>query len=70
MKDVKNLCSLEYLRHLCLRSTLYTSNPVTLLCNYVTYLLYFLPELKSLDGDDVTSKSLKLMAQVSGEGVR
>lgn len=43
----------------------YGANPVCLLCNYATHLLYHMPSLQRLDTYDVSSELLKDMAEVN-----
>ena len=49
---------------------MYGSNPVALLCNYSTHVLFHLPQIQRLDSQDVDSKMLKDLAEVSAWGVR
>lgn len=63
-QDLTNLQKLTNLEELGLKSPMYQPNPVGLLCNYSTHMLFHLAQLVSLDGLDVTTKSLKDLAEV------
>uniref|UniRef100_A0AAQ5ZN19 Leucine rich repeat containing 9 n=1 Tax=Amphiprion ocellaris TaxID=80972 RepID=A0AAQ5ZN19_AMPOC len=56
---VSNLCVLE----LALKDPTSTPNPVCLLCNYATHVLYHMPGLQQLDTYDVSSKQVKEAAE-------
>ena len=64
IKDITNLAKLPNLVELGLKNNLYETNPIGLLCNYSTHLLYHMPNLTSLDTYDVTSKTLRDMVEV------
>ncbi|XP_060030856.1 leucine-rich repeat-containing protein 9 isoform X2 [Erinaceus europaeus] len=61
-KDLTNLTRLCHLKDLCLNDPQYKTNPVCLLCNYSTHVLYHLPGLQRLDTFDVSSKQIKELA--------
>ncbi|XP_064621486.1 leucine-rich repeat-containing protein 9-like isoform X3 [Lineus longissimus] len=64
-KDLTNLIRLPFLNHLSLKDPLYSPNPVCLLCNYSTHVLYHLPNLTRLDCLDVSNKSLGELAETT-----
>ncbi|KAK2496178.1 hypothetical protein MC885_000750, partial [Smutsia gigantea] len=64
-KDLTNLTRLRHLKDLCLNDPQYKSNPVCLLCNYSTHVLYHLPCLQRLDTFDVSSKQIKELADTT-----
>uniref|UniRef100_A0A673U1C3 Leucine rich repeat containing 9 n=1 Tax=Suricata suricatta TaxID=37032 RepID=A0A673U1C3_SURSU len=61
-KDLTNLTRLHRLKDLCLNDPQYKTNPVCLLCNYSTHVLYHLPGLQRLDTFDVSAKEIKDLA--------
>ncbi|XP_040333226.1 leucine-rich repeat-containing protein 9 isoform X3 [Herpailurus yagouaroundi] len=61
-KDLTNLTRLRHLKDLCLNDPQYKTNPVCLLCNYSTHVLYHLPSLQRLDTFDVSAKQIKELA--------
>ncbi|XP_070776726.1 leucine-rich repeat-containing protein 9 [Enoplosus armatus] len=58
-KELTLLNCLPHLRELALKDPTSTSNPVCLLCNYATHVLYHMPGLQRLDTYDVSSKQVK-----------
>ncbi|XP_073098407.1 leucine-rich repeat-containing protein 9 isoform X5 [Manis javanica] len=64
-KDLTNLTRLRHLKDLCLNDPQYKNNPVCLLCNYSTHVLYHLPCLQRLDTFDVSSKQIKELADTT-----
>ncbi|XP_008066255.1 leucine-rich repeat-containing protein 9, partial [Carlito syrichta] len=64
-KDLTNLTRLRYLKDLCLNDPQYTTNPVCLLWNYSTHVLYHLPCLQRLDTFDVSAKHIKELADTT-----
>uniref|UniRef100_I3MWT2 Leucine rich repeat containing 9 n=1 Tax=Ictidomys tridecemlineatus TaxID=43179 RepID=I3MWT2_ICTTR len=64
-KDLTNLTRLPHLRDLCLNDPQYKTNPVCLLCNYSTHVLYHLPCLQRLDTFDVSAKQIKELADTT-----
>ncbi|KAM8915276.1 leucine-rich repeat-containing protein 9 isoform 2-T2 [Spinachia spinachia] len=62
-KDLTLLAPLTNLRELALKDSTSTSNPVCLLCNYATHVLYHIPGLQRLDTYDVLSKQVKKTAE-------
>ena len=64
MQDLTNLGKLTRLKTLGLRNPRYAHNPACLLCNYSTHILYHMPSVQMLDGHDVSSKSLRELAEV------
>ena len=65
-QDIPNLSHLPKLTSLGLKDPMSVPNPVASLCNYSTYVLYHIPTLTRLDSFDVSPKSLKDFAEVSG----
>lgn len=59
------LASLPNLTDLVLKDPASIPNPVCLLCNYATHVLYHLPRLQRLDSYDVSSDQVKEAAEVS-----
>ncbi|GLD62379.1 leucine-rich repeat-containing protein 9-like protein, partial [Lates japonicus] len=57
------LACLPHLRVLALKDPTSTPNPVCLLCNYATHVLYHMPGLQCLDTYDVSSKQVKEAAE-------
>ncbi|XP_036136483.1 leucine-rich repeat-containing protein 9 [Molossus molossus] len=64
-KDLTNLTRLHHLKDLCLNDPQYKTNPVCLLCNYSTHVLYHLPCLQRLDTYDVSAKTIKELADTT-----
>ncbi|CAK7315640.1 Leucine-rich repeat-containing protein 9 [Vulpes lagopus] len=64
-KDLTNLTRLHRLKDLCLNDPQYKTNPVCLLCNYSTHVLYHLPSLQRLDTFDVSAKQIKELADTT-----
>ncbi|KAM6202627.1 leucine-rich repeat-containing protein 9 [Rhynchocyon petersi] len=64
-KDLSNLTRLHHLKDLALNDPQYKTNPVCLLCNYSTHVLYHLPGLQRLDTFDVSSKQIKELADTT-----
>ncbi|XP_054423009.1 leucine-rich repeat-containing protein 9 [Pteronotus mesoamericanus] len=64
-KDLTNLTRLHRLKDLCLNDPQYKTNPVCLLCNYSTHVLYHLPCLQRLDTFDVSAKPIKELADIT-----
>ncbi|XP_051873980.1 leucine-rich repeat-containing protein 9 [Pristis pectinata] len=62
-KELTNLARLPELQELSLRDPQYTPNPVSLLCNYITHVVYHIPKLLKLDSYDVSSKQVKEFAE-------
>lgn len=58
------LAYLPHLTELALKDPTSTPNPVCLLCNYVTHVLYHMPCLQRLDTYDVSNKQAKDAAEV------
>lgn len=67
MQDLTNLSQLPCLESLSLKDPVYGPNPVALLCNYSTHLLYHLPNLQRVDSYSVENKMLKDLAEVLKE---
>lgn len=67
MQDLTNLMQLPCLESLSLKDPVYGPNPVALLCNYSTHLLYHLPHLQRVDSYSVDNKTLKDLAEVRME---
>ncbi|XP_024305335.1 leucine-rich repeat-containing protein 9 isoform X3 [Homo sapiens] len=64
-KELTNLTRLPCLKDLCLNDPQYTTNPVCLLCNYSTHVLYHLPCLQRFDTLDVSAKQIKELADTT-----
>ncbi|XP_028422571.1 leucine-rich repeat-containing protein 9 isoform X3 [Perca flavescens] len=62
-KELTLLARLPHLRELALKDPTSTPNPVCLLCNYATHILYHMPGLQRLDTYDVSSKQVKEAAE-------
>ncbi|XP_067847992.1 leucine-rich repeat-containing protein 9 isoform X2 [Heptranchias perlo] len=62
-KELTNLARLPELQVLSLKDPQYAPNPVSLLCNYSTHVVYHIPTLLRLDTCDVSSKHLKDFAE-------
>ncbi|KAF3831107.1 hypothetical protein GH733_002345, partial [Mirounga leonina] len=65
IEDLTNLTRLPHLKDLCLNDPQYKTNPVCLLCNYSTHVLYHLPSLQRLDTFDVSAKQIKELADTT-----
>ncbi|XP_053331520.1 leucine-rich repeat-containing protein 9 [Spea bombifrons] len=57
--ELTNLARLANLKDLGLQDPEYEPNPVCLLCNYTIHVLYHVPQLRTLDTYDVSSKQIK-----------
>ena len=64
LQDITNLNRQPSLRELGLKSAEYAPNPIGLLCNYSTHILYHLPNILRLDNQDISNKSLRELAEV------
>uniref|UniRef100_A0A669EM59 Leucine rich repeat containing 9 n=1 Tax=Oreochromis niloticus TaxID=8128 RepID=A0A669EM59_ORENI len=62
-KELSHLARLPRLSELALKDPTSTPNPVCLLCNYETHILYHVPSLQRLDIYDVSSKQIKDAAE-------
>uniref|UniRef100_A0A3Q2ZV72 Leucine rich repeat containing 9 n=1 Tax=Kryptolebias marmoratus TaxID=37003 RepID=A0A3Q2ZV72_KRYMA len=62
-KELTMLARLPSLRELALQDPMSTPNPVCLLCNYATHVLYHTPGLQRLDSYDVSDKQAKDAAE-------
>ncbi|KAJ8411732.1 hypothetical protein AAFF_G00153700 [Aldrovandia affinis] len=62
-KELTHLARLTNLKSLGLKDPQSFPNPVCLLCNYSTHVLYHMPGLQRLDTYDVSNKQLKDMAE-------
>uniref|UniRef100_A0A1A8V608 Leucine rich repeat containing 9 n=1 Tax=Nothobranchius furzeri TaxID=105023 RepID=A0A1A8V608_NOTFU len=62
-KELTLLTHLSSLRELALQDPMSTPNPVCLLCNYATHVLYHMPGLQRLDSYDVSNKQFKDAAE-------
>ncbi|XP_034531605.1 leucine-rich repeat-containing protein 9 isoform X2 [Notolabrus celidotus] len=62
-KELTKLARLPDLRELALKDQTSTSNPVCLLCNYATHVLYHMPGLQRLDTYEVSSQQVKEAAE-------
>lgn len=58
------LSQLPHLTDLALKDPTSTPNPVCLLCNYATHVLYHMPHLQRLDTYDISSMEVKEAAKV------
>lgn len=58
------LASLPNLTDLVLKDPASIPNPVCLLCNYATHVLYHMPRLQRLDSYDISSDQVKEAAEV------
>ncbi|XP_048830995.1 leucine-rich repeat-containing protein 9 [Brienomyrus brachyistius] len=65
LKELTSLARLPALKELGLMDPQYGTNPVCLLCNYATHLLYHMPGLQQLDTYDVSSRLLKDTAEAT-----
>ncbi|XP_074986056.1 leucine-rich repeat-containing protein 9 isoform X4 [Caretta caretta] len=64
-KELSNLASLPHLKDLSLNDPQYDPNPVCLLCNYATHVLYHMPQLQRLDTYNVSQKQIKVLAEAT-----
>lgn len=64
------LACLPNLTDLVLKDPTSSPNPVCLLCNYATHVLYHMPRLQRLDSYDISSEQVKEAAEVSPERAR
>lgn len=64
-KDLTNLTKLQNLTDLSFKDPLYASNPVCMLCNYSTHILYHIPHLQRLDALDVSNSQMKELAETT-----
>nr|XP_025046618.1 leucine-rich repeat-containing protein 9 isoform X4 [Pelodiscus sinensis] len=64
-KELTNLASLPHLKDLSLNDPQYDPNPICLLCNYATHVLYHMPQLQRLDTYDVSEKQIKVLAEAT-----
>ncbi|KAI4885617.1 hypothetical protein NFI96_019058, partial [Prochilodus magdalenae] len=62
-KELTKLTCLSKLRELSLKDPQSSPNPVCILCNYYTHILYHMPTLHRLDSRDVSSKTTKDAAE-------
>ncbi|XP_066535622.1 leucine-rich repeat-containing protein 9 [Hoplias malabaricus] len=63
-KELTSLTHLSKLRELSLKDPQSSPNPVCVLCNYSTHVLYHIPALYRLDSYDVSSRTIKEAAEV------
>ncbi|XP_056914426.1 leucine-rich repeat-containing protein 9 isoform X2 [Takifugu flavidus] len=63
IKDLTKLAHLPQLRELMLNDPTTTPNPVCLLHNYATHVLYHMPQLQHLDTHDISSTEVKDTAE-------
>ncbi|XP_063295570.1 leucine-rich repeat-containing protein 9 [Pelobates fuscus] len=61
-QEITNLARLANLKDLSLKDPQFRPNPVCLLCNYATHVLYHIPQLQRLDTYDVSDKQIKDLA--------
>ncbi|CAK8686447.1 unnamed protein product [Clavelina lepadiformis] len=64
-KDLTNLAKISQLKDLNLKDSLHPNNPVCLLCNYSTHVLYHLPNLEKLDSFDVSGSRMRDLAEAT-----
>ncbi|KAM9354856.1 leucine-rich repeat-containing protein 9 [Pholidichthys leucotaenia] len=62
-KELTPLSHLSHLREFALNDPVSTPNPVCLLCNYATHILYHMPGLQTFDTYDVSCKQVKETAE-------
>ncbi|MCJ8731078.1 hypothetical protein PDJAM_G00191760 [Pangasius djambal] len=62
-KELTQLACLTELRELGLNDPQSSPNPVCVLCNYFTHVLYHIPTLHTLDSYDVSAKNIKEAAE-------
>uniref|UniRef100_A0A3Q3WLV3 Uncharacterized protein n=1 Tax=Mola mola TaxID=94237 RepID=A0A3Q3WLV3_MOLML len=63
IKELTMLSQLPHLTDLALKDPTSTPNPVCLLCNYATHVLYHMPHLQRLDTYDISSMEVKEAAK-------
>ncbi|XP_043929516.1 leucine-rich repeat-containing protein 9 [Protopterus annectens] len=63
LKELTNLTRLPLLMDLSLKDSQYNTNPVCVLYNYATHVLYHLPQLQKLDTYDVSNKEIRERAE-------
>ncbi|KAJ6658013.1 hypothetical protein lerEdw1_001672 [Lerista edwardsae] len=63
LKEITYLARLPHLKDLCLNDPQFEPNPVCLLSNYATHVLYHIPQIQRLDTYDVSSKQIKELAE-------
>uniref|UniRef100_A0A3B3D7C6 Leucine rich repeat containing 9 n=1 Tax=Oryzias melastigma TaxID=30732 RepID=A0A3B3D7C6_ORYME len=64
-KELAQLARLPRLKELALKDPMSTPNPVCLLCNYATHVLYHMPGLQQLDSYNVSDKQVKEAAEAA-----
>ncbi|XP_025062921.1 leucine-rich repeat-containing protein 9 [Alligator sinensis] len=64
-KELTNLAMLPHLKDLGLNDPQYEPNPICLLCNYATHVLYHMPQLQRLDTYDVSHTQIKVLAETT-----
>uniref|UniRef100_A0A8C7XE01 Leucine rich repeat containing 9 n=1 Tax=Oryzias sinensis TaxID=183150 RepID=A0A8C7XE01_9TELE len=64
-KELAQLAHLPRLKELALKDPMSTPNPVCLLCNYATHVLYHIPGLQQLDSYNVSDKQVKEAAEAA-----
>lgn len=69
-QELTMLACLPNLTDLVLKDPTSIPNPVCLLCNYATHVLYHMPRLQRLDSYDISSEQVKEAAEVSPERAR
>uniref|UniRef100_A0A8C4XE44 Leucine rich repeat containing 9 n=1 Tax=Erpetoichthys calabaricus TaxID=27687 RepID=A0A8C4XE44_ERPCA len=62
-KELTRLANLPCLTDLALKDPQYHPNPVCLLCNYATHMIYHMPKLQRLDTCDISNKQIKDAAE-------
>ncbi|OAJ40643.1 hypothetical protein BDEG_24350 [Batrachochytrium dendrobatidis JEL423] len=61
-QEILHLTRLQHLTHLCLSDPNYADNPICMLCNYQTHVVYHFPNLKSLDTLEITEESRRIIS--------
>uniref|UniRef100_A0A3P9HJB9 Leucine rich repeat containing 9 n=1 Tax=Oryzias latipes TaxID=8090 RepID=A0A3P9HJB9_ORYLA len=64
-KELAQLAHMPRLKELALKDPMSTPNPVCLLCNYATHVLYHIPGLQQLDSYNVSDKQVKEAAEAA-----
>ncbi|KAK0143357.1 Leucine-rich repeat-containing protein 9 [Merluccius polli] len=64
-KELTFLAQLPHLKALGLQDSQSVANPVCVLCNYATHVLYHMPRLQRLDSYDVSSRHVKEAAEAT-----
>lgn len=64
-QELTSLAMLPHLKDLGLNDPQYEPNPICLLCNYATHVLYHMPQLQRLDTYDVSHTQIKVLAEAS-----